>query len=77
MSPLNKFQPNTSISSFTDILLTQFAHFDFPQWRKSRTPKATKIEIFVSRTNDSQTLTVIIRNVFLDVTGVLEPSDRL
>ena len=44
---------------------------------ESRTPKATKKEIFVWATNDSQLLTVVIKNFVLDVTGVLYPRDRL
>ena len=44
---------------------------------KSRTPKATKMEIFVSTTNDSQPLTVVVKNFFLDATGLLHPRDRL
>ena len=42
---------------------------------ESRTPKATKMEIFVSTVNDSQPLTVVIRNFVLDVTDVLDPRD--
>ena len=37
---------------------------------ESRTPKATKMEIFVSATNDSQPLTVAIKN--LDATCALD-----
>ena len=44
---------------------------------ESRTPKATKIEIFVSAINDSQPLTVVTKNFVLDATGVLDPLDRL
>ena len=44
---------------------------------ESRTGKATKMEIFVSLTNDSQPLTVVIKNFILDATGVLDPRDRL
>ena len=42
---------------------------------ESRTPKATKMEIFVSTVNDSQPLTVVIKNFVLDVTDVLDPRD--
>ena len=41
---------------------------------ESRAPKATKMEISVSTTNDSQQLTV---DFVLDATGVLDPRDRL
>ena len=44
---------------------------------KSRTPKATKVEIFVSLINDSQLSTVFTKNFVLDATGVLDPRDRL
>ena len=44
---------------------------------KSRTSKATKMEIFVSTTNDPQSFTVGIKNLVLDATGVLDPHDRL
>ena len=42
---------------------------------ESRTPKATKMEIFVSTVNDSQPLTVVVKNFVLDVTDVLDPRD--
>ena len=42
---------------------------------ESRTPKATKMEIFVSTVNDSQPLTVVIKNFVLDATDVLDPRD--
>ena len=45
--------------------------------RESRTPKATKIKIFVSKSNASQPLTVVIKNFVLDGTGMLDPCDRL
>ena len=44
---------------------------------ESRIPKATKMEIFVSTTKDSQPLTVVIKNLVLDVTGMLDTRDRL
>ena len=44
---------------------------------KSRTPRATKMEIFVSTTNDSHPLTAVIKNFVLHATGVLGPRDRL
>ena len=44
---------------------------------ESRTPKATKMEILVSKINDSQLLTVVTKNFVLDATGVLDPCDRL
>ena len=43
----------------------------------SRTPKATKMEIFVSTINDSQPLNVVTKNFVLDVTYVLDPHDTL
>ena len=42
---------------------------------ESRTPKATKMEVFVSTVNDSQPLTVFIKNFALDATDVLDPRD--
>ena len=53
-------------------LLILISHRD-----ESRTPKVTKMEIFVSTTNDSQPLTVVIKRFVLDATGVLDPRDRL
>ena len=44
---------------------------------KSRTPKATKMEIFVLTVNDSQPLTVVTKNPVVDGTGVLDPRDGL
>ena len=44
---------------------------------ESRTHKAISMEIFVSTTNDSQPLTVVIKNFSLDATGVLDPHDKL
>ena len=44
---------------------------------KSRTPKATKMEIFVSMTNDSQLLTGVTKNFILDSTGAIDTNDRL
>ena len=44
---------------------------------ESRTPTATKMEIFLSSTNDFQPLTIVIKNFVLDDTGVLDPCDRL
>ena len=44
---------------------------------ESRTPKATKMKIFVSTINDSQLLTAVIKNFVLDATGMLDPLDRL
>ena len=44
---------------------------------ESRAPKTTKMEIFVSTTNDSQPLTVVIKNFVLDATSVLDSCDRL
>ena len=43
----------------------------------SRTPKATKMVIFVSTINDSQPLNVVTKNFVLDVTCVLDPHDTL
>ena len=44
---------------------------------ESRTSKATKMEIFVSTTNDCQPLTVVKKDFVLDATGMLDPHDRL
>ena len=44
---------------------------------ESRTPKATKVEIFVSNVNGCQSLTVVTKNFVLDTTGVLDPCDTL
>ena len=44
---------------------------------KSRTPKVSKMEIFVLTTNGSQLLTVVIKNFVLDATSVLDLHDRL
>ena len=52
------------------MLLIYFFHFDFTQ-RESRTPKATKMDIFVSTINDSHPLTFVTKNFVLDATGVL------
>ena len=41
---------------------------------ESRTSKATKIDTFVSTTNDSQPLTVVMKYFVLDATGVLDTS---
>ena len=35
------------------------------------------MEIFVSASNDTQPLTIVIKNFVLDATGVLDPRDRL
>ena len=43
---------------------------------ESRTPKAPKMEIFVSTTKDSQPLTIVIKNFVLDATGLLDLHDR-
>ena len=48
-----------------------------PHRGESKIPKATKMEIFVSTTNESSPLTVVIKNFELDATGVLEPCDRV
>ena len=44
---------------------------------ESRTPKATKMEIFVPTINDSHSLTVVSKNFVIDATGVLDPCDEL
>ena len=44
---------------------------------KSRAPKATKLEVFMSTTNDSKTLIIVIKNFILDATSVLDSCDRL
>ena len=56
MSSLNKFQQNIY------LVIS----------KAPRTPKATKMEIFVSTINDSQPLTVVTMNFVLDATGVLD-----
>ena len=43
---------------------------------ESRTPKATKMDIFLSTVNDFQGLTVVTKNVAVDGTDVLDPRDR-
>ena len=68
MSPLKKFQQN--------MLLIEFTHF-VSHRGKLRTSKATKMEISVSTTNDSQPLSVFLKNFVLDATGRLDPHDRL
>ena len=77
MSSLNKFQQNIYlvIFCFTDKLLIEFAHFDFmiSHRGESRTPKATKIGIFV----EIFSLTIVTKNFVLDVTVVLDSRDRL
>ena len=42
-----------------------------------KTPKVTKIEIFVSTINDSQSSTVVTKNFVLDATNVLDLRDKL
>ena len=59
------------------MLLIIFVHFNFTHKGKSRTPKATKMEIFVSTINESQQLTVLTKNFVLDAKGVRHPRDRL
>ena len=44
---------------------------------ESRTPKTTKMEIFVSTINDSQLLTVVTKNFVLDAIRGLDTRDRL
>ena len=44
---------------------------------ESRTPKATKMEIFASTSNDAQPVTAVTKNFVLDATGVLDLRDRL
>ena len=39
---------------------------------ESGTPEATKMEIFVSTTDDSQAIAVFIKNFALDATSVLD-----
>ena len=41
------------------------------------TPKASKMEIFVSTINDSQPLTVVTKDFILDAAGALDLHDRL
>ena len=73
MSSLNKFQQNIYLVRFCLWnLLILISHRG-----ESRTPKATKMEIFVATINDSQPLTAVTKNVVLDATCVLDPCDRL
>ena len=44
---------------------------------ESRTPKASKMENFVSTVNDFQPLTVITKNFVLDTTGLVDFCNRL
>ena len=44
---------------------------------KYRTPKATKMEIFVSTVHDYQPLNAVTKNFALEATGMLDPRDRL
>ena len=44
---------------------------------ESRTPKTTEMEIFVSTSNNSQSVTGVIKNFVLDATSVLSLCDRL
>ena len=62
----NNYKSFSTVSSFNKFYRDE-----------SRTPKATKMEIFVSPANDSQPLIVVINNFVLDATSVLDPRDRL
>ena len=48
-----------------------------PHRGESRTPKANKMNIFVTAIDDSQLLTVFTKNFILDATDVLDPHVRL
>ena len=58
------------------MLLISFPHFDFTQANLGHL-KATKMEILVSTSNDSQPFTVVIKNSVIDATSVLNLRDSL
>ena len=63
MPLLNKFQYPVSLRYCLFNLLVLISHRG-----KSRTPKATKMGIFVSTINDSQPLIAVTKNFVLDAT---------
>ena len=64
------------MSCFTDICLINLPIL-ITHRGECRIHKATKMEIFVSKINDSQPVTVVTKNFVLDATCVLDPQDRL
>ena len=77
MSSLNKFQQNIHLVIPVSLIFCLFNLLILISQRgESRTPKATKMEIFVSIINEFQLLTVSQRTSSSTLAGVLDPRNR-